>query len=166
MCDLGLLMLRLGLGGLMIGHGAQKLFGWWHGHGLEGTGQMMEKLELRPGRSWATLAGASELVGGGLTALGALNPLGPLAILGSMAMATAKAHAGRPIWATEGGAELPLTNSIIALTLLICGPGKLSIDGMLGLKMSRVSQTVIMLAGLGALVAGMRPSTNQVRADA
>jgi putative oxidoreductase len=165
MCDVGLLILRLGLGGLMIGHGAQKLLGWWHGHGLEGTGQMMEKLEMRPGRPWAMLAGSSELAGGGLTALGALNPLGPLAILGVMVMATVKAHADRPVWATEGGAELPVTNSIIALTLLTCGPGKLSIDALLGLKMSPVSQTVIVLAGIGALVAGMQPSATKVPAS-
>jgi putative oxidoreductase len=158
MQDVGLLVLRLGLGGFMIAHGAQKLFGWWTGHGLEGTGQWLESLGLRPGRVWATLAGASEFGGGTLTALGALYPLGPLAVIGSMVMATVKAHGGRPVWVTEGGAELPLTNAYIALALMLVGPGHLSLDRLLGLRMSRASEAVLALAGIGALAAGLRSS--------
>jgi putative oxidoreductase len=156
MHDVGLLVLRLGLGSFMIGHGAQKLFGWWKGHGIEGTGQWLESLGLRPGQAWATLAGASEFAGGSLTALGALYPLGPLAIIGSMVMASTKAHAGRPVWVTEGGAELPLTNAYVALALMLIGPGRLSVDRLLGLRMSPVSETVVVLAGIGALAAGLR----------
>ncbi|HEX3244536.1 MAG TPA: DoxX family protein [Chloroflexota bacterium] len=158
MNDLGLLVLRVGLGGLMMGHGGQKLFGWWRGHGPEGTGKMMESLGLSPGGFWARLAGASEFSGGGMTALGLMHPLGPLAILGSMAMATFKAHADRPIWVTEGGAELPVTNSFIALALLLTGPGIFSVDRALGLRMSPVSQAVVILAGIGALAYGLQPA--------
>ena len=85
---------------------------------------MMEGLELQPAHRWAFLAGASEFGGGMLTALGALNPLGPLGIIGSMTMATTKVHWGKPIWATSGGAELPLTNLSIASALMIVGPGR------------------------------------------
>src|ERR687885_1873142 len=102
-------LVRLVQGSLMAGHGAQKLFGSFGGPGLEGTSGFMEMLGLRPGRPWAYLAGLSEFGGGVLTALGLLNPLGPLGVIGSMAMASVKAHGGKPIWVTEGGAELPVT---------------------------------------------------------
>ena len=87
MVDLALLVLRAIAGSLMLGHGAQKLFGWWGGHGLEGTSGWLESLGLRPGRPWAILAGLSEFGGGVLSLLGLLNPLGPLGVIGSMAMA-------------------------------------------------------------------------------
>src|SRR5207249_11192642 len=66
-----------------------------------------------------------------LTALGALEPLGPLTILAPMGVAIGKAHAGKPIWATEGGAELPVTNAAIALALVLLGPGRFSLDRLL-----------------------------------
>ncbi|MFN0071408.1 MAG: DoxX family protein [Chloroflexota bacterium] len=158
MHDLGLLILRMGLGSLMVGHGAQKLFSWWGGRGPLGTGQWLESIGLRPGVPWAVAAGATELSSGVLTALGLAFPLGPVGILGSMIMATQKAHADKPIWASEGGAELPLTNTIIALALMTSGPGKLSLDSILGLRMSPVSATVILLAGAAAFGAGLMSS--------
>src|SRR5919202_5813800 len=105
--SLAVLILRLALGGLLSGHGTQKLFGHFEGPGLEGTSGWMEMLGLRPGRPWAYLAGLTEFGGGVLTALGLLNPLGPLGVIGSMSMATRKDHWDKPIWVTEGGAELP-----------------------------------------------------------
>src|ERR687894_2549910 len=110
MSNLAALILRVVLGSLLAGHGAQKLFGSFEGPGLEGTSGFMEMLGLRPGRPWAVLAGLSEFGGGVLTVLGLLNPLGPLGVIGSMSMATTKAHWGKPIWVTEGGAELPVLN--------------------------------------------------------
>src|SRR5438552_18683436 len=73
-----LLLLRAVTGGLLIGHGAQKLVGAFGGKGPEGTGQAFEKLGLQPGREWAEVAGASEVAGGSLTALGLLSPIGPI----------------------------------------------------------------------------------------
>jgi putative oxidoreductase len=127
--------MRLVLGGLLTGHGAQKLFGSFSGPGLEGTSGFMEMLGLTPGRPWAFLAGLSEFGGGVLTALGFLNPLGPLGIIG--AMATVKAHSGKPIWVTEGGAELPVTNIAAATALILNGPGKWGLDRALGLRLTR-----------------------------
>jgi putative oxidoreductase len=126
MVDLALLILRTIMGSLMLGHGAQKLFGWWGGYGLDGTSAWVESLGLRPGRPWAIMAGGSEFGGGVLTLLGLLNPLGPLGVIGAMAMAARKAHWGKPIWVTEGGPELPVTNVSIAAALMLAGPGKSS----------------------------------------
>src|SRR4051794_4177236 len=137
MKDLGLLILRLIGGGLMAGHGAQKLFGWFGGGGIKGTADMMEHMNLRPPEPWAMLAGASEFGGGVLTALGALNPLGAIGTVSAMEMATVKAHWGKPIWSTKGGAELPLTNISIALAVALIGPGKYSVDHALGMRLPR-----------------------------
>src|ERR687889_474144 len=73
MTSIALLILRVTVGGLLAGHGAQKLFGSFGGHGVEGTAGWLESMNLKPGRQWALMAGLSEFGGGVLTALGALN---------------------------------------------------------------------------------------------
>ena len=153
MINLALLVLRLTLGSLLAGHGAQKLFGWFGGYGLEGTSGWIESLGLRPGRRWALMAGLSEFGGGVLMVLGFLNPLGPLAAIGAMGMATAKVHWGKPIWVTSGGAELPITNMAIALALGLAGPGGYSIDRRLGTRLPRlVLVPGLLLAAVGVAV--------------
>jgi putative oxidoreductase len=131
------LIVRLAQGSLMAGHGAQKLFGSFGGPGLDGTSGFMEMLGMRPGRPWAYLAGLSEFGGGLLTALGLLNPLGPLGVIGSMSMATRKAHWGKPVWVTEGGAELPVLNIAISTALMIREPDRYSLDRLLGIRLPR-----------------------------
>jgi putative oxidoreductase len=131
------MIVRVAQGSLMAGHGAQKLFGSFGGPGLEGTSGFMEMLGMRPGRPWAYLAGLSEFGGGVLTALGLLNPLGPLGVIGSMSMATRKAHWGKPIWVTEGGAELPVLNIAISTALMIREPDRYSLDRLLGIRLPR-----------------------------
>jgi putative oxidoreductase len=128
-------IVRLAQGSLMAGHGAQKLFGSFGGPGLEGTSGFMEMLGMRPGRPWAYLAGLSEFGGGVLTALGLFNPLGPLGVIGAMSMATRKAHWGKPIWVTEGGAELPVLNIAISTALMIREPDRYSLDRVLGIRL-------------------------------
>jgi putative oxidoreductase len=91
-------------------------------------------LGLKPGRPWAVLAGLCEFGGGVLTLLGWFNPVGPIGIIGSMAMATRTAHRGKPIWVTEGGAELPASNIAAATGLTLNGPGKYSLDRALGTR--------------------------------
>ncbi len=135
MGNLAALILRVALGGLMAGHGAQKLFGSFGGPGMEGTAGFMEMLGLKPGRPWAMTAGLSEFGGGVLTLLGFFSPVGPIGIIGSMAMAWTKAHRGKPIWVTEGGAELPVTNIAAATALILNGPGKYSLDRAFGLRL-------------------------------
>jgi putative oxidoreductase len=104
---------------------------------LEGTSGFMEMLGMRPGRPWAYLAGLSEFGGGVLTALGLFNPLGPLGVIGAMSMATRKAHWGKPIWVTEGGAELPVLNIAISTALMIREPDRYSLDRVLGIRLPR-----------------------------
>ena len=160
--DVGLLVLRLTTGGLLAGHGAQKLFGAFGGHGLEGTAGFMESLGLRPGKRWAALAGLSEFGGGVLTALGLLNPLGPIGIVSAMTMATRTAHRGKPIWSTQGGAELPVMNISAALALALAGPGRYSLDAALGLRLPRL---LVGLAAAGA-AGGVYLGMTQAQAEA
>jgi hypothetical protein len=82
---------------------------------------------FRPGKQWAMMAGLSEFGGGALTALGLAHPVGPLSTLGAMAVATLDVHAGKPVWVSEGGAELPITNMAAALALALAGPGAFSL---------------------------------------
>ena len=158
------LILRLTLGSLLAGHGAQKLFGWFGGHGLEATTKMLDSQGLRPARPWALLAGAGEFGGGLLTMLGFLNPLGPLGVIGSMIMAAAKFHAGKPIWNMQGGPELPVTYLSMATALGVAGPGRYSLDKALGTCLPRWL-FIPGLAGTLAVVGyGMYTSTQQQQA--
>ncbi len=150
--DWGLAVVRGVTGGLMVGHGAQKLFGVFEGPGLQGTGAFMESLGLKPGHIWGTTAALSEFGGGALTALGLFHPLGPIGTISAMSMAWGKAHAGKPIWATSGGAELPLTNIGVAVGLLLAGPGDISLDNALGSELPR-PLAVLALVGAAAAVA-------------
>lgn len=150
--DLGLLALRLGAGGLMAGHGAQKLFGAFEGPGLEGMTGWLESMGLRPGKAWATLAGASEFGGGALIALGLGGPIGPLAVGGAMATATRRAHWGKPIWVSSGGAEVPILFSVAGAALALTGPGRYSLDRALGLRI-RPAVSIAIAVGVAAGVA-------------
>jgi putative oxidoreductase len=101
----GNLALRMLIGGLFVGHGTQKLFGWFGGHGLEGTGQFFESLGLRPGRHNAIAAGAAEAGGGALLASGLATPAAGAALHGVMTTAVRHVHAEKGPWTTEGGWE-------------------------------------------------------------
>jgi len=163
MRDLGLLMLRLAFGGLLSAHGAQKLFGSFEGHGLEGTGKFFEKIGFQPGKQWAFMAGFGEFGGGLLTALGFLHPVGPITTVAPMAVAWGRVHWGKPIFATQGGAELPATNIAIAVALALVGPGKLSIDGMFGIR-PHPAVAALVSAGVaaGTLMALSQPTPEPV----
>jgi putative oxidoreductase len=137
MIDAALLLLRSVTGGLLAGHGAQKLFGAFEGPGLQGTAGFMKMLRMHPPQLWGTLAGATEFAGGSLTALGFLYPVGPIVSIGPMITATTTAHWGKPIWATRGGAELPVINAAAFGALALTGPGRYSLDALLGIKLPR-----------------------------
>jgi putative oxidoreductase len=155
MSDIGLLILRLAVGGLLTGHGSQKLFGWFSGPGLKGMAGLLESLGLEPGTPWATAAAGSEFGGGVLTTLGFLQPLGPLGTMGAMIMATVKAHWGKPIWASKGGAELPVINMAAALALTLTGPGRFSLDYVLGIRLPRMLIIAIAIVEAAMVAVGI-----------
>ncbi|CAM3795222.1 DoxX family protein [Mesobacillus zeae] len=131
MMDLGLLIIRLVVGLLFIGHGAQKLFGWFGGHGLEGTGGWMESIGMKPGVTMALLAGLSEFIGGILFALGLLTPLAGLMIAGTMVIAISKVHGKNGLWATQNGYEYNLVLLAVAIGIAFSGPGQYAVDAFL-----------------------------------
>ena len=137
MKNLALLILRLVVGGLLAARGAQRLFGWFGGPNLRGTGNWLESPRLQPGQRWATVAAAAEFVGGLLTMLGLLSPLGPIGILSAVSMNMVKVHGNQPLRLTQSGAELPITNMAAATALGIAGPGLVSVDGVLGTRAPR-----------------------------
>lgn len=122
------------IGGLFIGHGTQKLFGWFGGPGRAGTEAMMESIDMRPAKVHAVLAGATETVGGGLLAAGLATPLASAALTGVMTTAIKKVHLPNGPWAAKGGWEYNavLIGALAALTE--AGPGKLSLDHLLGIE--------------------------------
>jgi putative oxidoreductase len=131
----GLLIIRVVLGLLLVGHGAQKLLGWFGGHGLSGTAAFFDSVGYRPGRRMAVLAGLAEVTGGALVALGLLTPLGAAIIIGTMFAASA-VHTGNGLWFSDGGYEMPLVYAVSAIGLGFTGPGSVSLDSMLGLSWS------------------------------
>jgi putative oxidoreductase len=150
----GRLVLRATVGGLMLGHGLQKLRGSFGGPGLEGTEQMMGSIGLHPAKHQARAAALSETIGGGLTAVGFLNPLGPAMITGTMAVAIQKVHGKNGIWAPKGGYEYNLTLIAAAFALAAEGPGPVSLDALFGQRRSGLRWALVALAlGLGGAAA-------------
>lgn len=162
MIDVALLILRIAVGGLLIGHGAQKLFGWFGGPGLTGFSGWLGSMDVRPARLWAAAAGAAELGGGLLIALGALNPLGPLAVISAMVGAMALVHWPNGLWSSNGGIELPLVITAVAAALTATGPGRFSLDATLGLGVpTSVTIAAAALVALGVLSAVLTPRVAQ-----
>src|SRR5262245_29590423 len=132
--DAGLLLVRVVLGVLIAAHGAQKLFGWFGGHGIAGTGGFFESLGFRPGRFFAAAAGTAEFAGGALVAFGLLGPLGPALVISTMIVAIATVHWANGVFAQNNGFELPLLYAVVAAGLALAGYGAYSIDAALQLS--------------------------------
>jgi putative oxidoreductase len=126
--SIALLLLRLGVGLTLMGHGVQKLFGWFGGPGLERVKQGFEKQGFKPVWPWIVLAIVGEVGGGLSVALGFLTPLGAAGIFGAMAMATFKSHWKNGFWLNKGGYEYSLILMIASISIGLMGPGNYSLD--------------------------------------
>jgi putative oxidoreductase len=151
--EIGLLLLRLTVGLTLAAHGAQKLFGWFGGYGLDGTGQFMEGLGFRPGRLHSLMAGIAE-TGGLLLVFGFLTPLGAALVISVMLVAVGAIHLKNGFWLTGNGYEYNLLVGVVALSLAFTGPGALSIDAVIGYSLHGISWGigVLVVAVLGAAV--------------
>jgi putative oxidoreductase len=131
MINIGLLIIRLVVGLLFVGHGAQKLFGWFGGYGIKGTGGWFESIGIKPGVTMALLAGLTELIGGTLFTVGLLTPLAGIMIAGTMVMAIVKVHAPNGLWATENGYEYNLILIAVTIGVALTGAGQYALDAFL-----------------------------------
>jgi putative oxidoreductase len=169
---IGRLLLRLVVGGLFIGHGTQKLLGWFGGYGVEGTAQAFEQMGMRPGKRNAIAAGVAETAGGAALAVGFATPLAASALIATMLTAINRVHIKNGPWAANGGYEYNLVLIAAALALVEAGPGELSLDAALGSERSGPRWALMALAlgvggALGAhLAAEAQPAPPPQEAEA
>jgi len=167
--DAGLVLVRLVIGPLMAAHGAQKLFGWFGGYGLTGTGGFFEGLGFRPGRLFAATASAAEIAGGVLVALGLFGPIGPALIVSVMVVAAISVHWPN-VFAQSNGIEVPLLYGVSAAALALTGFGAYSLDAALGLTSiwsPALNWTALAIGVLGGLAnLGLRRPAAQAPAHA
>lgn len=158
----GTTAVRATVGPLFIGHGTQKLFGWFDGHGLDATGGGFEQMGLRPGRRHAIAAGAAEATGGALLTLGALTPVAASLITGVMTTAIRKVHAPNGPWVTSGGYEYNIVLIGAVAALADVGPGRPSIDAALFPRMKGPALAALAVGAgvLGSFLAD-RPPFNE-----
>ncbi|HTH16775.1 MAG TPA: DoxX family protein [Magnetospirillum sp.] len=124
-------LVRVAAGLALVPHGAQKLFGWFGGYGLDATGQFFAtKLGLPAGL--ATLAGLIEFFGGLALAAGLLTRPVAALVAGLMAVAVFQVHLGAGFFWTSGGYEYPLLWGIVALSYAVRGGGRFSLDALIG----------------------------------
>jgi putative oxidoreductase len=151
--NLGLLLLRIAFGISIAGHGSQKLFGWFAGHGLKGTGQIFEGFGFRPGIPFAAAAGVSEFVGGILLALGLFTPFGAAAVLAAMLVAMLSVHLKNKFFAMANGMEFPFLYAAAGVSIAFTGAGAYSCDAAMGLGFVNdkyIVSGILLLSVLGA----------------
>ena len=142
---------RTVIGGFFVGHGTQKLFGWFGGRGIDGVAAGFDSMGLRPGRRNAIAAGLSESVGGAALALGLATPFAGATLIGTMITAIRTVHLKNGPWNSDGGYEYNLVLIAAVAALVEAGPGCLSLDALRG---SRQRGALWALAALAAGAAG------------
>lgn len=123
MINIGLLIIRLVIGISLAGHGAQKLFGWFGGHGPKGTGGFFTSIGIKPGVLMAVLVGLFEFIGGLLIAAGLFTWIGAVLITITMIGAIFKVHIQNGYWADKSGFEYPFVIIAIVIGIALAGPG-------------------------------------------
>jgi putative oxidoreductase len=163
--EIGLVLLRLVTGLILAAHGAQKLFGWFGGPGLDVTGQFFEKIGFLPGRRHELMAGLAQTGGGLLLALGLFTPIGA-ALICSVMFVAVTVHAKNGFFAQNGGYEYPVVLGVAALSVAFTGPGSLSLDALFGNHLSGTfcgisALFVGVLSGVFSLIQRRRTSAQQ-----
>ena len=156
--DGAILVLRVVVGLLVAGHGAQKIFGWFGGHGMAGFRGWLHSMGFRPPLLWSWMGALAEFGGGALLTLGLFSPVGSIAISSSMLTAIARVHWPK-VWNTEHGFELPLTYLVVALTVAAMGPGAYSLDAVLATALPTPVAVALGIAALVGWAIGMVIST-------
>ncbi len=142
----GRLLLRAAVGGFFIGHGTQKLFGWFGGSGLKSQAEGFESMGLKPGIVHASAAGAAETLGGAGLLLGYRMPLASASIVSVMLTAINRVHLKNGPWAAKGGYEYNAVLIAAAVSLAESGPGTLSLDALRGKEKSGPIWGIVSLA--------------------
>lgn len=130
--SIGLLLIRLVFGLTFAAHGAQKLFGWFGGYGIEGTAGFFESIGVKPGKPMAVLAGLGEFVSGLMFAAGLLVPLAALVIVVTMLVAIVTVTGKNGYWATANGYEYGVAVMTVAVGVALIGPGVYSLSSLIG----------------------------------
>ena len=134
---IGALFLRVPVGIILTAHGAQKLFGWFGGYGLEGTGQWMASIGLEPGFLMALLAGAAEFFGGLALIFGLLTRPAALVSAFTMVVAIFSVHASNGLFMANNGYEFALSLLAATAALTALGGGRLSLDNAIAAKITQ-----------------------------
>jgi len=163
--EIGPVLLRLTTGLILATHGAQKLFGWFGGPGLDATSQFFETIGFLPGRRHALMAGLAEMVGGLLLALGLFTPIGA-ALICSVMLVAVTVHMKNGFLAQNGGYEYAIVLCVVALSVVFTGPGAFSLDALFRNRLSGTfwgiaALFVGALGGAFSLIQRRRTSTLQ-----
>ena len=147
-----LLLVRVLVGLLFVGHGAQKLFGLFGGQGMAPFVESMNKVGAQPAAFWAYFAATGELVAGVLLVLGLLTPFAAAVLIAEMAVAVFDVHWPKGLWSQQGGFEYPLVLGVVAAAIGLTGPGVYSLDNRLPLALPK-PWTFLVAAAAGLAVA-------------
>jgi putative oxidoreductase len=153
--DAGLLLLRLGVGLTFAAHGAQKVFGWWGGPGLEGWRGAMAKMGFRPEGLFAGLSALIELAGGLFLAAGLFTPFAAAALVAQSVVIIGQVHWRNGFFNGKGGYEFPLSLGLGSVVILLLGAGAWGLDSLFGLALAANVRAALVLIGLVAGMVGL-----------
>jgi putative oxidoreductase len=167
--DLGLLLLRIALAGILLMHSTQKSLGWFSGPGLDRQGVVFHNMGHRPGRQLVLLASICEAAGSGLIVIGLATPLGAAILAGTMIVAgMTLTMAKKTVWNVAGGGEYPLVLATVAVILGFTGPGAWSVDAAISAPWITHSNATAAITGvvvLAVAVIAAAPPLLRVRAN-